>query len=328
MSRRARRGGPIRRSAGGVEAVSILFLHDAETGAAWRRAVADRAPGLRFDIWPDVPAPRDVRYLITWMPPSDIYRRLPDLQVVFSLGAGVDQFDLAALAPQVKLVRLLDPGIAEGIFEYAVFATLAAHRHMIDYIGHQRARSWRPIPLTRPSARRVGVLGLGNLGRGVLDRLRPFGFPLYGWSRSAVTIDGVTTFAGRSALPAFAAACDILICLLPLTAETRSILDAGLFAAMPAGASLINLGRGGHLVQDDLVAALDSGRLSSAILDVTDPEPLPGDHPLWTHPRIFITPHMAGMTHIDTAVPVVLDNIRRHARGEAMLGLVERTRGY
>jgi glyoxylate/hydroxypyruvate reductase A len=184
------------------------------------------------------------------------------------------------------------------------------------------------MPVRAAASRRVGVLGLGVLGTAVLERLRLFGFPCAGWSRSPRTLDGIECYAGTESLDAFLARTDVLICLLPLTDATRSLLNAKLFAALPEGASIVNVGRGPQLNQDDLLAALARGQLQNAILDVTDPEPLPASHPLWTHPRVRITPHIASATRPDTAVDVVLDNIRRHHAGQPMIGQIDRSRGY
>lgn len=183
--------------------------------------------------------------------------------------------------------------------------------------------------LARPAAtRRIGVMGLGCLGRAVLERLVALGFPLAGWSRSSVELPGVECFAGTDGLPAFLARTDILVCLLPLTEESGGILDRRLFAGLPKGASRVNVGRGGHLVAEDLLVALANGTLSAAVLDVTEPEPLPPDHPFWNHSRILLTPHVASQTRPESAALAVIDNLRRHAAGEPLIGLVDRTRGY
>lgn len=308
--------------------MSVLYKANPVRGAEWARHFAVLAPDIPFHIWPDVPAPASVRYLATWVPPDDIAGTFPNLDLVFSVGAGVDQFDFSKVPAHVPLVRMLEPHIAESMVEYVSLAVLALHRDLPRFLDQQRREVWKEIQITAAARRRIGVMGLGQLGRAVLERLKVFGFPLAGWNRSPRAIDGVDCFTGADSLDDFLARTDILVCLLPLTPETRGILDAKIFAALPAGAMLVNVGRGGHLVQEDLLAALDGGQLSAAMLDVADPEPLPAGHPFWRHEKVILTPHIASMTHPETAVRFVLDTIGRHRRGEPLPGLVDRSRGY
>ncbi len=308
--------------------MTFLYKANATRGVEWARFFAARAPELPFRLWPDIGDPAEVRYLAVWSPPENIAATFPNLELVFSVGAGVDQFDFSQLPPHVPLIRMLEPGIAEGMVEYVTMAVLALHRDLLHFIDQQREQTWREIRITPAAKRRVGVMGLGLLGQAVLERLKLFGFPLAGWNRSPRTIEGVSCYAGRETLPDFLAQTDILVCLLPLTDETRGILNTGLFEALPHGAQLVNVGRGGHLVEADLIAALERGLLSAAVLDVAEPEPLPAGHPFWSHPRILLTPHIASMTTPETAVEFVLDTIGRHRRGEALPGRVDRERGY
>ena len=308
--------------------MSILYRSDAPRAAAWARYFAEHAPDLEFRVWPDAGDLRDIEYLIAWQVPADFIAQMPNLKVLFSSGAGIDHVDLSAVPPRVPLVRMVEPGIIHGMVEYVSLAVLALHRDFFDYMEHKSARNWSSLEVPPASSRRIGVMGLGSLGSAVLERLAAYGFRLRGWNRSPRIIENVQTFAGDEQLKPFLAGCDILICLLPLTSATRGILNRELFAALPKGASLINVGRGQHLANEDLLAALDSGQLARAVLDVTDPEPLPGEHRLWTHPRVFLTPHVASMTQPETAAPILLDNVRRHRRGEALVGMVDRGRGY
>jgi glyoxylate/hydroxypyruvate reductase A len=308
--------------------MAFVYKADPVRGAEWARIFAERRPDLPFHVWPETGDPAAVRFLAAWLPPEDLAARFPNLEVVFSVGAGVDQFDLAALPAHLPLVRMVEPGIIAGMVDYVSMAVLALHRDMPAYRGQQARREWRAIRVRPAARRRVGILGLGELSRAVLAALAPFGFPLSAWSRSRHAVPGVACHAGSAELPGFLAGCDILVCLLPLTEQTRGILDAALFAQLPHGAALVNAGRGGHLVQQDLLAALDAGQVSAAVLDVTEPEPLPPEHPFWTHPRIWLTPHVASQTQPETAVEAVLDNLIRHARGAPMIGLVDRCRGY
>ena len=308
--------------------MTVLYKANMARGAEWARFFAERAPDVPFRVWPDIGDPQAVRYLVAWQPPDDIAATFPNLELVFSVGAGVDQFDITKLPPHVPLVRMMEPGITERMVEYACMSVLALHRDLVQFISQQRDQVWRELSVTHTSERRVGVMGLGLLGQALLDRLKSFDFPLFGWNRSPRSIAGVTCYAGAEGLTDFLGQADILVCLLPLTSETRGILNANLFARLPRGARLLNVGRGGHLVEADLVAALDDGVLSAAVLDVAEPEPLPAGHPFWSHPRILLTPHIASTTKPETAVDYVLDTIARHRRGEPLPGRIDRDRGY
>ncbi|GAB3626802.1 gyoxylate/hydroxypyruvate reductase A [Pandoraea terrae] len=308
--------------------MAFLYKADPARGEQWARLFAIHAPDLPFRLWPDVGDPAEIRYLAAWKPPEDLHALLPNVEVVFSTGAGIDQFDLSGVPAHIPVVRMVEPGIVEGMVEYVTQAVLTIHRDLFDYAAQQSTRQWIERPVQPASARRVGVLGLGMLGQAVLERLNLFGFACAGWSRSPREMEGVACFAGAEALDAFLSRTDILICLLPLTDATRGILNANLLARLPRGASLINVGRGGHLNQPDLLAALDNGHIANAILDVTDPEPLPQSHPFWTHPRVRLTPHIASATRPDTAVEVVLENVRRHRAGLPMIGQIDRRQGY
>lgn len=308
--------------------MSFVYKADPVRGAEWARLFARKAPDVPFRMWPDTGDPAQVRYLAAWVMPPGLAATFPNLELLFCVGAGIDQLDLSAVPDRLPIVRMIEPGLVDGMVEYVTLSVLAVHRDWPAYAAQQRQRQWNPLPVRMAATRRVGVLGLGVLGRAVLGKLRGFGFPCAGWSRSARNLEGIDCYTGDGALPAFLARTDILVCLLPLTEATRGMLDRGLFDALPRGAALINVGRGGHLVQGDLLRALEEERISVAILDVTDPEPLPPEHPFWSHPRVVLTPHIASETQPETAVDAVLDNIRRHRRGEPLAGLVDRARGY
>jgi glyoxylate/hydroxypyruvate reductase A len=308
--------------------MTFLFKSEARRGEVWRMRLQKEFPDLEFRVWPDVGDSLKIKYLACWLPPEDLGKNFPNLELVFSVGAGVDSIDLHALPAGVKLLRMTEPGLIASVGEYGTLAVLAAHRNFPSYLDLQRNRVWKPLPVVAAKDRNVGVMGLGMLGAGLLDRLKPFGFKLHGWSRSPKFIDGVTTFTGSNELVQFLSHIDILVCLLPLTDETRGILNAKAFDALPDGACLINLGRGAHLIEKDFLDALTDGKLQCAILDVVSEEPLPADHPFWGHSKIFLTPHVAGFTDAESGAEFVVANLRRHLANEALTGVVEASRGY
>jgi glyoxylate/hydroxypyruvate reductase A len=302
----------------------FLFLCDAERGAVFERAFTKYLPEVRFSMDATTVDTDDVRYIMTWKPPEDLVH-YPNLEAVFCIGAGVDQFVNASLPAGTKLIRMVDESITRMVVEYVLMAVLSLHRNLHVYIDHQRRRVWREvIPQPQSADRRVSVLGMGVLGEAALAKLKGFGFKLSGWSRSPRSIDGVVCFSGVDGLREMVANTDILVCLLPLTPETAGILSAELFGLLPRGATFVHAGRGRQLDADALISALDRGHLSGAVLDVVDPEPLPSDHPLWAHPKVVITPHIAAITQPESAAMTTIENLRRLQAGLEPAGLVDR----
>lgn len=310
--------------------MTILFSSTSDNAEDWLAALSRHLPGESVRVWPDLGPPEAIEFAVVWKPQPGLLARLPNLRAILSLGAGIDHLTGDQTLPRhVPLVRLIDPSLTTQMSEYVVMNVLRHLRRMPDYARLQGEARWKPLlPAPDPARCRVGLMGLGVLGRDAADKLRPFGFPLRAWTRERRNTPGIESFQGENGLTPFLNGCDILVCLLPLTAETRGILNANRFAAMPRGAAIINAARGGHVVTADLLAALESGQLSGATLDVTDPEPLPADHPLWRHPMVTITPHVASLTLPETAAAIMAQTIRNLRSGLPINGLVDLDRGY
>lgn len=307
----------------------LLFTSQVESPPPWKRALEAAMPGLEVRVWPDAGAPRSIDYVLCWKPPAEVFRGLERLKAVFSLGAGIDHLkELPGLPAGVPVVRMVEPALTEGMTEYVLYQVLRFHRHMPEYEAQRARREWRELPQTRPGDRRIGIMGLGHLGADAAVRLRDLGFDVAGWSRRPKDIAGVESYTGRDRLDAFLERTDILICMLPLTDETKAILDRNALARLPAGAFVINVGRGPHVVEADLIDALESGQVAGAALDVFQTEPLPPEHPFWDHPKITMTPHVASLTNPVTAARIIADNIARCESGEAPDNVVDFSRGY
>ncbi len=302
----------------------VLFLSAVDSAADWQAELGRLLPDLELRVWPDLGDPTEIEAALVWRPPPGLLDRLPNLKLILSLGAGVDHI-LAdpSLPPGVPVVRLVDPYMTAAMSEYVQLQVLRLHRQDPAYLEQQRARRWRTLPQPNAAERRVGVLGLGVLGSDAALKLKVLGFDVAGWSRSERKLPGIATFCGADGLEALLRRSEILVCLLPLTPATAGILDARLFGLLPRGAALVNCARGGHLVEADLLAALDGGRLSAAVLDVFRDEPLPPEHTFWAHPRILVTPHVAAATHPPSAAAAVADNLRRLREGRPLLNRVD-----
>ena len=308
--------------------MSVLFYSKTDDPRPWRQAFAATLPDMRFEVWPDIEDADSVRYALVWNPPPGLLEKLPNLRAVLALGAGVDALLADATTPQVPVVRLLDAGLAPQMAEYAVYAVLRFHRRMRDYEQQQRHRMWNQLAPMAASRWSVGVMGTGVIGGLILKHLVSMGYRACGWSRSGKSIDGVESFAGEAEMDAFLSNCRVVINVLPLTPLTKGILGRRTFDAMPRGSYVVNIGRGAHLVEDDLLAALDSGQIAGAMLDVFNHEPLPQSSPLWSHPKVIVTPHIAGVTIAAEAEAQVIENVKRMERGEAPVGVVDRAKGY
>ncbi|MCS6892899.1 MAG: glyoxylate/hydroxypyruvate reductase A [Rhodovarius sp.] len=296
----------------------------------WRAALLALDPTLDIRLYPEVGAPQDIEAAICWTSHdlADL-RRYPRLRLLISMGAGVDHLlRPPGPPPGVAVARLKDELLTTAMGEWVLLNVLRFHRQDLEYRDQQRQRIWRELPAPETARRRVGFLGLGELGAHAAGLCRSLGFPVLGWTRTPRSLPGVECFHGPEGLAAMLPRCDILVCLLPLTPQTRGILNARTLSLLPRGAYVINGARGGHVVDADLLAALESGQVAAAALDVFDPEPLPPDHPYWTHPRVIVTPHAASITIPRSVAPQVVENLVRLREGRPLIHLVDLARGY
>lgn len=307
---------------------TLLFKTDIDRGGDWLEAFAKADPDLKIALWPYDGDPEEIDYTLVWMPEPGVLKQFPNLKIIFSVGAGLDHLRNDPELPDLPIVRMVEPGLTNGMTEYVTWAVLHLHRFMVDYHLQRLRHHWEEISQISSARRRVGILGMGHLGLDAAQRLRSFGFPLSGWTRTPREVEGVACYHGQEQLPEFLAQCDILVALLPHTAETDRILNAKAFAQMPKGAALVNAGRGGLVDEADLIAALDGGHLSGAVLDVFQEEPLPYQHPFWDHPRVVLTPHIASMTIPDSAAAEIVRQIHRFEAGEPLEHTGDLKRGY
>ena len=289
--------------------------------------VAALAPDVEVRNWPDIGAPDDIEFAVLWRHPPGLLRSLGRLKAVSSLGAGVEHLvNEPELADTIPIGRLAGPHLADDMSAYLIAQVLWHWRGLERFGPQQLARQWKPwTPRHTPT---IGLLGMGHLGQACARALEALGLPVHGWSRSGQGPETVVMRQGTDGLRQLAAESDYLICLLPLTQDTRGILNAGLFDSMKPGAVLINVGRGQHLVEADLLAALENDRPALAILDVFSSEPLDQKHPFWEHPKIRITPHCSAVTRSSEAAELIVRSYRQVRAGLPPLGTVERERGY
>ena len=307
----------------------ILFacpLHDPDV---WVPRLEAAMPGCRISVWnPDGP-PSGAEVALVWKPPVELFRHETRIETLFNLGAGVDALlKMKEIPPHVRIVRLEDACMSVQMAEYALYALLRVSRDFEAFDQSQARQHWDTREGTRQADWPVGVLGLGQVGARVAQTLAEFGYPVAGWSRTPREIAGVESFAGQEALPAFLARTRFLVNVLPLTPDTRGILNRDTLGQLLPEAHLVNVGRGEHLVEEDLVQMLEEGEIAGATLDVFHTEPLPQDHPFWRDPRVHVTPHIAARTLRDESIAQIAAKVARMMRGEPITGVVERTRGY
>lgn len=315
--------------------MTVLLVSTADSAESWCEALLQTDMPLPLRVWPDVGDPADVEYVIAAKPPAGLLSGFPNLKAILSLWAGVDHITSDPDWPKdVPIYRMIEPGLTDGMVEFVLSQVLNLHLNNYAIVAAQARQDWLRAPRGafghEPLIhdRRVTVLGLGEMGRNAAEALSRTGFRVTGWSRSQKRIAGIDCLAGSDGFDQALEGAEILVNLLPLTAETEDILNADAFARMPKGSYLLNVGRGQHVVDQDLIAALDSGQLDHAVLDVFRKEPLEQGHPFWSHPKITIYPHIASVTRVKTGVVSLAARLKTLLAGGKPEGLFDPERGY
>jgi glyoxylate/hydroxypyruvate reductase A len=307
-----------------------ILLHRADgVTEPWVRDFAEVLPNAEVVVWQEGQRIAPCDYAVLWMPPPALLDDLARVKAIFLTGAGADAIlKYGDALPKVPIIRLGDAGMGQQMAEYVTHSVLRYFRRFGDYEKQARRGVWSPLPQYRKEDFSVGVMGMGVLGGAVVDALKPFGFPLRGWSRSHKQVDGVQCFSGAEGLGDFLHGTRVLVCMLPLTPETTNLLDRGNLSRLPEGAYLINVARGAHVAEPDLLTLIRSGHIAGATLDVFRNEPLPAPHPFWDEPRITLTPHISALTLRTESIVQIADKIRALEAGEAVADVVDRKRGY
>lgn len=313
-----------------------LLIIGSQRSEEFAAAVREQGPDLDIRVWPETGPVEDIRYALAWGPPVGALKGFPNLELIVSVGAGVDHLMKDPELPHVAVVRYVDPDLTGRMVGYISLHVLMHLRRMCEFLELQKNRSWQQRPEPAAHEVRVGLMGLGVMGEATAQALKAFGFQLRGWSRNQRHIVGVECFAGPAGLDEFLAGTDILVSTLPLTPETKGIVNRDLFRKLSQhgrhprmpGPVLINAGRGGLQVEADILAALDAGELYAASLDVFETEPLPEASPLWSHPRVVITPHNAAESTPQAISRYTVRQLERHRAGKPLENIVDRARGY
>lgn len=308
--------------------MSILLISDRNTDS-WITAIKNEDKDIKVEVYPDIQDKNEIEYALVWNHPPGVFNEFPNIKVIASMGAGVDHIVRDPELPEdAKITRIVDEQLATDMAEFVLARCMDHLRNLSLHQQFAQKEEWKPKSYKRIADVQVGIMGMGNLGTTVGKKLADAGFEVRGWANSQKDLEEINTFAGQEELDDFLSKSDVLVCLLPLTSETEDILNSDLFSKLPKGAFLINAARGNHLVEEDLLEAIEKEQLSGAALDVFRKEPLPEGHPFWKHPKIQVTPHNASVSKPSAAVPQVLENYRRMKAGEDLLNVVDREKGY
>ena len=306
--------------------MSFLIVSTQRDPKAWVEALKAEAPHLDLEVYPEVKNPEKVEFALSWKHPHGIFRKFPNLKVIASMGAGIDHIISDNDIPEhIRITRVVDEQLTKDM---SVFVLALVLEHLRNLAQHHCSKEWKHGSYLRPEEVQIGIMGMGVLGVGVAEKLIQNKFNVTGWSRTKKEILGVTTFHGDDQLQDFLEDSRVLVNLLPLTSETKNILNKELFKKLPEGAYVINVARGEHLVEEDLLEMINQGHLSGAALDVFRKEPLPEGHPFWDNEKIKVSPHIASVTHPKSVVPQILENYQRMKEEKELQNTVDREKEY
>jgi len=306
--------------------MSVLIICPGKDPSKWVEALKELEPGINLSVYPEVQEPEKIKYVISWKHPRGIFKKYPNIKVIASMGAGVDHITSDPEIPHsVDITRIIDEQLCKDMSSFVLSLVMDKIRNISIY---HNARTWEPLLYKQENEEQIGIMGLGTLGEAVAKKLIKNDFKVCGWAKSKKHIEGVHSYQGERELFEFLNKTTVLVCLLPLTAETENILNKELFEKLPKGAYIINVARGEHLVEHDLLEMIDKMHLSGASLDVFRNEPLPQEHPFWKHPRIYVTPHIASVTDPKKVVHQIIENYKRMLGNLPLKNKIELRKGY
>ena len=309
--------------------MAVLLILDDRDNSEWTSLVKQQLPDTSVEVYPSVKDPLAIEFIISMRPKKEQVAQFSNAKVIHAIGAGVNYIiDEGAVLEGMQLARIVDPFLSADMFEFCLGVVIEQIKNLATYRQFQGQKEWQQLPYKRFQDTQVAILGLGKIGGYVAERFATLGFLVNGWSRSLKNIQGVKSYTGEAGLQECLQQADFLINILPLTNSTKHILNKKTLGYLPKGAYLINVGRGKHNQEEDIIHCLNEGHLSGALLDVFNKEPLPIQHPFWSHPTIQVTPHIASLSNPSSVVAMVVDNYKRFKRGEPMHNLVSLEKGY
>ena len=308
--------------------MSVALIFNQKPTEEWQRNLQELLPDTKVEVYPNISNPDDVEFIATWKPHKNYVAEFPNLKVVQSVGAGIDHLLHTKIPDSIKVTRIVDPALKQEMFEHVLACVMTSMKNLLTYYKDQVRKEWKPTIYQNIKETTITILGLGEIGKLVAEQFVALGFQVKGWSNSPKNINGVESFSGKEGLNAAISKTNFIVNILPLTDDTEGILNKDFFKECSDHTVLVNVGRGAHLVEKDLLIAIEEKHIKEAYLDVFVEEPLPENHPFWTNKNVYVTPHIASVTNATTALKQVADNYNRMKNNETLLNEVSLERGY